>query len=198
MSGKPNRDRKAERHQATIDEIVEAAWRLSRVEGLSGLSMRAVADAVGMRPQSLYSYVASKSEIYDAMYAEGARQFDEALDGWERNGDPMADLKALGRLFMGFCTEDEARYHLLFQRTVPGFEPSAASFDISIASLARVQEHLATLGFDDPRDLDLFTAVGTGLADQQISNDPGGSRWVGLIDDAVEMFVRHVSARSPL
>jgi len=33
-----------------------------------------------------------------------------------------------------------------------------------------------------------------GLADQQISNDPGGDRWIRLIDTAAEMFYRHVTS----
>jgi hypothetical protein len=31
----------------------------------------------------------------------------------------------------------------------------------------------------------------TGLVDQQISNDAGGDRWIGLIDDVVAMFLAH-------
>jgi hypothetical protein len=49
---------------------------------------------------------------------------------------------------------------------------------------------------DDPEMLDLFTAVGTGLADQQLSNDPGGDRWIRLIDEAVEMFYEHITRKA--
>jgi len=43
--------------------------------------------------------------------------------------------------------------------------------------------------------LDLLTAIGTGLTDQQISNDPGGDRWIRLIDEAMDMFFEHASTR---
>ena len=43
----------------------------------------------------------------------------------------------------------------------------------------------------DPRFLDLWTAISTGLVDQQISNDPGGDRWTRLIDEAVDLFCDH-------
>ena len=88
------------------------------------------------------------------------------------------------------------RYQLLFQRTIPGFEPSEASFGISVESLTAVEAHLATLGIDDPADVDLFTALGTGLAAQQISNDPGGDRWARLVDDAMDMYLDHVTKRT--
>jgi hypothetical protein len=43
--------------------------------------------------------------------------------------------------------------------------------------------------------MDLLTAIGTGLIDQQLSNDPGGDRWLRLIDEAAEMFVTHQANR---
>jgi hypothetical protein len=36
----------------------------------------------------------------------------------------------------------------------------------------------------------------TGLVDQQISNDPGGDRWIRLIDDAVVMFLAHCADKN--
>jgi hypothetical protein len=54
---------------------------------------------------------------------------------------------------------------------------------------------LVDAGGDEPADLDLFTAITTGLIDQQISNDPGGDRWYRLLDDALDMFFAHIDAR---
>ena len=95
--------------------------------------------------------------------------------------------------FVGFCTEDPVRYQLMFQRTIPGFEPSPETFALSIAGLERLKHRLAGLGIADPRSLDLLTALGTGITDQQISNDPGGDRWIRLVDDAMEMYFTYVT-----
>ena len=35
------------------------------------------------------------------------------------------------------------------------------------------------------------------LVSQQISNDPGGQRWSGLVDEAVDMYLGHISGRQP-
>ena len=196
VSGEPIRDRRSERRQATIDEILETAWGLARAEGLAGLSLRELAAAVGMRPQSLYSYFESKNAIYDAMFAQGCRQFAEGQTRWNLTGDARSDLRTIARYFVDFCTADPVRYQLMFQRTIPGFEPSADSFAISVEGLAAVAAHLAALGIDHPRDIDLFTAIGTGLTDQQISNDPCGDRWARLTDDAIEMYLDYVTRRS--
>lgn len=195
--GEPLRDRRAERHAATRAEILDAAWQQVRADGLAALSLRDLARAVGMQPPSLYSYFESKHAIYDAMYAQGAEQFVADQRAMQPvPDDPLAALRTIVHFFVGFCAADFARYQLLFQRTIPGFEPSAASFRVSQESLAELAELLASYGVDDPSMLDLFTALGTGLADQQLSNDPGGDRWIRLIDEAVEMFYDHVTKRA--
>jgi AcrR family transcriptional regulator len=195
MLGDTKRDRKAERHAATRTEIVEVAWQIARAEGLAALSLRDVARAVGMQPPSLYSYFDSKNAIYDAMFAQGAREFVEEQAKLTPTGDPLTDITAEMRFFADFCTRDPARYQLLFQRTIPGFAPSAESMAISLKGLDALRQLLAQSGFTDPRAVDLCTAVGTGLIDQQISNDPGGDRWLRLIDEVAEMLTAHLAAR---
>jgi AcrR family transcriptional regulator len=190
----PKRDRRAERKEATKSEILDAAWAQVRADGLAALSLRDLARTVGMQAPSLYSYFDSKHAIYDAMFAQSAREFVEA-EPTDELVDPREGLKQLVRFFVGFCAADAARYQLLFQRTIPGFEPSAKSFAISEASLERLGRRMEACGILEPDAVDLFTAIGTGLADQQIANDPGGDRWIRLIDDAVEMFYDHMTKK---
>jgi AcrR family transcriptional regulator len=192
----PNRDRRTERRQATRDEILDAAWGLVRRHGLSALSLRDLAHVVGMKAPSLYSYFDSKNAIFDAMFAQGGRAYLEQEARVESTGDPLTDLKAGMRFFIEFCTSDPARYQLLFQRTIPGFEPSPSTFAIAIEGLDRLRVRLARIGLTDERSLDLLTAIGTGITDQQISNDPGGDRWIRLVDEAMEMYFAHASNRT--
>ena len=191
----PKQDRRAKRREGTRVEILDAAWVQVRADGLAALSLRNLARTVGMQAPSLYSYFDSKHAIYDAMYAQGAREFVEAEPS-DEPGDPLEGLKQLVRLFVGFCAADAARYLLLFQRTIPGFEPSTESFAISAGSVERLGKRLEACGITDAAAVDLFTAIGTGLADQQLSNDPGGDRWIRLIDDAVEMFYDHMTKKA--
>jgi AcrR family transcriptional regulator len=166
-----------------------------RSAGIAALSLRDLARAVGMQAPSLYSYFDSKNAIYDAMYAQGAREFVDAEPTGDPS-DPLEGLKELIRFFVEFCAADPQRYLLLFQRTIPGFEPSAESFAISEGSLERVGQRMAACGITNPDAVDLFTAIGTGLTDQQLSNDPGGDRWIRLIDDAVEMFYDYMTKKA--
>ncbi|NNC43435.1 MAG: TetR/AcrR family transcriptional regulator [Acidimicrobiia bacterium] len=199
MSGKSNIDRKTARRQATQAEIVAASWDLVREHGLAGLAMRDLGERVGMRAQSIYSYFASKHEIYDAMFLEGYQAFADVLgtsSGVQIEGDPVAAAKETAKHFVQFCSSDPARYQLLFQRTIPGFEPSPESYAVAIEVYEYTRELLAAVGVHDEATLDLWTATMTGLADQQISNDPGGDRWLRLTDRAVEMLLTDVQTQT--
>ena len=188
MVVEPMRDRRAERHEATKAEILDAAWELVRTEGLAALSLRDLARKVGMQPPSLYTYFDSKHAIYDAMFAEGNRIISERCPGLQPGEDPIEAIRRRARVYVEFATEDPARYQLLFQRTIPGFEPSPESYAIAVENLDRTRRCFLAAGIKDPKALDMYTAVMSGLASQQVSNDPGGRRWLRLIDDALDMY----------
>ena len=189
----PNRDRRAERRSATQAEILEAARGLCAANGLASLSLRDLARQVGLKAPSLYSYFESKNAIYDAMFAQGCQQL---LDGRPAHfpSDLLDGTRAIMGYFVSFCVADPVRYQLLFQRTIPGFAPSAESYAISQTAMRLTVEWFADHGLNRPEIVDLFTAVCAGLAAQQNSNEPGGDRWTHLVDDAALMFVRHINA----
>jgi AcrR family transcriptional regulator len=191
ITARDNTDRRSQRHEATKAEILAAAWELVRREGLAALSLRDVARTVGMQAPSLYQYFGSKHAIYDAMFAQGYRALLEWMLPDDTDKDTRAKLKRRARMFIDFCVEDPARYQLLFQRTIPGFEPSAESYALAVEALTHTRHELGKAGLTDPALLDLWTAVITGLTDQQISNDPGGDRWLRLVDEAVDMLIDH-------
>jgi len=182
--------RRAERHAATKQQIVEVAWRLARERGLGGWSLRDVADAVGMRAPSLYVYFDSKNALFDAMFAEGNAELLRRTRALAAGVGASVDTLTAGALtFFDFCVEDPARYQLLFLRTIPGFEPSEASYRVAQEALARMTAVLGDAGVGRPEHVDLWTATVSGLVAQQLSNDPGGDRWRRLVAPAVEMLL---------
>jgi AcrR family transcriptional regulator len=196
----PSPDRRARRREATKAEILDAAWALARADGLTTFSMRDVATRVGMQAPSLYQYFDSKHAIYDAMFGQAAQQALEAV---------CADLPAaidpsdrrevtveISRRVFDFATSDPARMQLLFQRTIPGFEPSPAAYAPSVEMSVTIQTVLVDLGFTDPDAMDLWTAMVSGLINQQMSNDPGGTRWARLLERTVDMFIGQLDAGS--
>jgi AcrR family transcriptional regulator len=196
MSGIPVRDRRAERNAATRAEILDAAWTLVRAQGLAMLSLRELGARVGMRAQSLYVYFPSKLAIYDAMFAASNRELLDRVDGLPPASDPVERLRGIARVFLTFCAEDPVRYQLLFERTIPGFEPDPQSYAAAIEVLDRTRTALGACGITDPRALDAWTAVTSGLAAQQNSNEPGGDRWLRLIDEVTDMYLAHYAPAS--
>ena len=194
-------DRRTRRRQETADEIVAAAWVLVRERGLAGLSMRDLGERVGMRAQSLYSYFASKFEIYDAMFLQGNQEFVEqlraVLDSVAVEDDPAATARAAAHRFFRFCTEDPVRFQLLFQRTIPDFVPSDRSYEVAREAYTLVSDMLVAAGFGES-GIDLWTAVTSGLVAQQLSNEPGGDRWGRLVDAAVDMLLTQFASRDPV
>ena len=184
------------RRQAARAAIVEAAWSAVREVGLAGLSMRDLARRAGITTPTVYAYFDSKNDVYDAMFGQAAAEFDRHMAAPFGSADPRQVMEEGVRRFMQFCIDDPARYQLLFQRTIPGFEPSEKSFAHSVATLEGARRRLAAAGVHDARHVDMWTALLTGLVDQQISNDPGGDRWSRLIDDAVEMFLQYIQGQS--
>ena len=181
-------DRRAERHIETRERIVQTAWALARERGLAGWSLRDVAEAVGMRAPSLYVYFDSKNALYDAMFADGYRTLMARIAATSTEGAPAEVLRRAANLSFDFSVEDPARHQLLFLRTIPGFTPSAESYTLAQAVLEKLTDVLRTAGVGSTEQVDLWTAMFTGMASQQISNDPGGDRWHRLIDDAVTLL----------
>ena len=172
------RDRRHLRHEQTRQEILRTAWQIARQDGLTALSLRALARAVGMEAQSLYTYFGSKHAVYDAMFAEGNRELLDRLAGEAWPAQPRAALRQLGRTFVAFSVEDQARHQLLFQNSIPDFAPSPDSYAIALEVFDLGRARLNAARHHRPgasRHVD--RSIG-GLAAQQLANDPGGDRWL--------------------
>jgi AcrR family transcriptional regulator len=180
--------REARRENARA-AVLTAAWELARADGLAALSLRELARRAGITTPTVYAYFESKNAILDAMFAQAAQEFVELKASLPQTDDPEQDLLTEARAFVTFCVSDVPRYQLLFQHAVPGFKPSAESYELAVKALDVTRELLARNGVHDPRHLDILTAVTTGLVDQQVSNDPGGDRWTRLVEDVVRMFL---------
>ena len=189
------RDRRAERFEATQQEILDVAWGLVRADGLAGLSMRELGARVGLRAQSLYVYFPSKHAIYDAMFFEANRELLDRRLSLDLDDDPVIALRQSARQFVDFCTEDLARYQLLFQRTIPGFEPSEESYAVAREVLDGGRRVLAGVGVTESADVDLYTGLISGLVAQQNANEPGGDRWIRQLDRAIDMYLAEVGPR---
>ncbi|HEV2370448.1 MAG TPA: TetR/AcrR family transcriptional regulator [Acidimicrobiales bacterium] len=183
------------RREEKVAEIVGRAWELARSEGFRGLSLRALAARVGMRQPSLYEYFESKDALYDAMFGDANRQLLERLDALALPSDPRKALKSFMGTFTAFALEDCVRAQLLFERPIPGFTPTQASYQHAEAVLERVFELLRAAGLTDPGDVDCFVAMVGGIIAAQSSNDPGGNRWSRHLHRMIDLHLDNARPR---
>jgi AcrR family transcriptional regulator len=132
------------------------------------VSIRAVAEAVGVTPPSIYLHFADKNEL---MFAVCERQF-ERLDrvmeeAAAESDDPLESLRLRGRAYVRFGLESPEQYRILFmgkpKATPEDFDETrlreAASFDHLVGAVQRCMDTGAI-----PESDAFFVALGMWIA----------------------------------
>ena len=99
------------------EEILDATERLLLESGdQEAVSIRAVADAVGVTPPSIYLHFADKNELIFAVCERYFARFDEVQEraAAEAPDDPVARLAARGRAYIRFGLDNPEPYRVLF------------------------------------------------------------------------------------
>jgi AcrR family transcriptional regulator len=111
-------------------ELVEAARALLDEEGVDAVSMRRLADRVGIRAPSIYKHLPDKRALEAALVSDG---FDELAAVFTQAVEGAADpLGALAAAYRGFAREHPHLYRLMTERPLPrdllapGVEDAAA------------------------------------------------------------------------
>lgn len=82
------------------EEIVSAARSILEADGPDGLTMRAIAEKLGIRAPSLYKHISDKSELEVAIVADGLAEQAEVFEKAVReNGDPVTNIAGAYRSF---------------------------------------------------------------------------------------------------
>lgn len=189
-------DPRPARRQARFDNILAAAWSVAAEQGLAAVSLHEVARRVGLRQPSLYAYIDSKVALYDAMFGQAAKTLLEHVNSWTYSAEPRQAVRDACLALWEFADDHPVESQLLFERTVPGFEPSPASYAYAQEFLRFNTNLLLAAGVTDQGDIDIFTALIGGLLSQQQANEPGGDRWKRHLDAVLEMLFDHVDRRT--
>jgi AcrR family transcriptional regulator len=97
-------------------EILDAAGRLLAERGdESAVSIRMIADAVGVTPPSIYLHFPDKDALIEAVCEERFAEFDLALERAAATvADPLEELRARGRAYVRFALENPEHYRVIF------------------------------------------------------------------------------------
>jgi len=111
-----------ERYREEVRRSILAAARNAFLHGgYESVSMRSLAETLGLSHGSIYGYFKDKDEIFEALVGESFEQLASALRATGRRaGDPVAFLKRAGRKYVEFGLQNPGAYEFAFILRRPG------------------------------------------------------------------------------
>ncbi len=126
----------------SAETILHAASTLLAEEGPSALTVRRIAAAAGGSTMNVYSRFGGKDGVLDALYVEGFTWLGDAMRRVRTTSDPLADLTRCGRAYRSFALAHPTHYELMFDRYVPGYEPSPDAKAAAIRALSMLADRV--------------------------------------------------------
>ena len=131
---------------ARADAVVVAARRLLEEEGAGALTMRRLAEQLGIKAPSLYKHLPDKTALEAAIIATGleeaAARFEQAVDSATAGGDAAgrgaAAISALAAAYREFALAHPHLYRLIHNGPLPRQHLPAGVEDRAAAPLMRV------------------------------------------------------------
>ncbi len=193
----------------TREALLDAAEALLAASGPDAVSVRAVADKVGVSTRAVYSVLGSKPGLMGALAARGFQRLADLVNGLPVTRDPLADLAAAGpQAFRVFALERPHLFRITFERiseeiyaqpeTYPAlfasFSALEARFNRALESGLLAKRPMVALVF-------MYHSFCCGLAANELSALPppvGANFWKvakdvnlkALWEDALAAFVR--------
>ena len=117
MGTKERQDRE---RQAVTASILDAARQLFLVEGYANVSIRKIAERIEYSPAAIYSYYASKDDIFLALANEGFHRLAAKVRAARVTGDALENVRASWWAFYEFAQQEPEYFLLMFvDRSVP-------------------------------------------------------------------------------
>ena len=188
------------------DEIIAAAQDLL-VETASedAVSIRAVADAVGVTPPSIYRHFVDKDMLLLEVCHANFTAFAVALEALPPAATPVARLQQLGRAYMDYAREYPEHYRMMFMArydlSAQEYAEEMVADGSAFGLLLRTMEEVIASGVLRPEIAErgplhlgiLFWSVVHGLASLFVAKP--GLPWPDhddLVDDLLALSIRGI------
>ncbi len=140
-----------EQRELQRQRIRFAASELHQSEGISAVSIRAVAKKAGVSPGAIYSYFSSLSELMRSLWLEPVAQANRRLEAIAASiDDPFERIEALLNAYVDFALSEPEVYRgaVMYVRPTAAPEPEVAPID-EVPFHALLVAALESLGADD-------------------------------------------------
>lgn len=199
----------ARRAPLSVGRVLDAAVALADAEGIDALTVRRLADVLGVHPTSLYNHVASKEAllagVVDRLFEEAA--LPSQVDGWEQWVRALADgLRRVASAHPGavlaLTRVPYTGAGALAQTELALDAFRRAGFEVAEAAAAVAATSLALLGLalnERPAPVEVLSLATPGVRDrprlaevlEEEAHGGGEDHW-GLL---VDVLVRGLRAR---
>jgi len=167
----------------TRDRIIVAAKAVLDRDGLSGLTIRKVADQAGLSPMALYRHFADKHALINAL-------MDDGFAAWEgiaraiRATDPIEWLQSLAAGFLDFALAEPHRFDAAFFLPAPSARQYPDDFvagrsPVMAMALVRIDQAKSEGRLGDTPALDValaLSALAQGLVSMYRANRFAGEK----------------------
>jgi AcrR family transcriptional regulator len=103
---------------------VTAGMRVLAESGAAELTLRRVAEAAGASTMGIYTRFGSRAGMLEAIYRRGFELLRNALIDARDKAAEQERILALGVAYRRFALANPPLYALMFERPLPGFDPS--------------------------------------------------------------------------
>ncbi|MFE3102477.1 TetR/AcrR family transcriptional regulator [Nocardia tengchongensis] len=148
-----NRNRRGQGSRLRDELVTAASGLLEDLDGQEALSLRAVARAARVAPQSVYLHFADKRELLTAVYR---LRFGELRTALETTLEPLPEtataerLSALCHAFVDYGVSHPGHYRVLFGTAgTPGWEPTEGQLP-GLPTMDLLVDTAAAAGAPDP------------------------------------------------
>lgn len=136
-------ERKNRQKEEVRGLILETAWKQIQEEGVQGLSIRKVADAIEYSVPVIYTHFECKEALLKEFVQQGYRLLTERLEA-ARAGHalPAAQLEAMADAYWEFASANREYYQIMFGLGIPNCEmartlPEVGAFGRLVQSVIR-------------------------------------------------------------
>lgn len=119
------------------ERFIAAAEKLFEKQGVSGVTMRQIAQAVGYSQTAAYSYFTNKDEILAAVRSAALNRFSDRLEAaYSKRKSARSNARSVGQAYMQFALDEPAAYRLIFNTD----QPDATRYPVLVAALQRATD----------------------------------------------------------
>jgi len=104
----------------TLDDVIASAAAIADRDGLEAMSLRAVADDLGIKTPSLYNHVNGLAGLRREIALYGARHLTQVVAAARGDGDPADKVRRSAQAYRRFALDHQGLYQAMFPAPRPG------------------------------------------------------------------------------